>query len=234
MDNRGYTEKNRTRLRLAIRGAVQGVGFRPFVYRLATSLGLAGWVSNGTQGVLIEVEGCLPDVQRFLLRLDVERPIHAAIQSLESTYLDPAGYTHFEVRHSDAAGPKTALVLPDIATCPDCLGEIGDPANRRYHYPFTNCTNCGPRYSIVVDIPYDRPNTTMREFALCRACREEYENPANRRFHAQPNACPVCGPRLSGTTTDGAMAAAAVALRRGHIVALKGIGGFQLLVDARQ
>jgi hydrogenase maturation protein HypF len=147
----------------------------------------------------------------------------------ESARLPAQGSTTFEIHHSDTDSAKSVNVLPDLATCDDCRAELVDSTNRRFQYPFTNCTNCGPRYTIVVDIPYDRPNTTMREFVLCPACREEYENPTNRRFHAQPNACPVCGPKLDGTIAD-----VAVALHRGEIVALKGIGGFQLLVDARQ
>ncbi len=144
--------------------------------------------------------------------------------------MDPGeGSTRFEIHASEGDTGKSVNVLPDLATCADCRNELLDPANRRFHYPFTNCTNCGPRYTIVVDIPYDRPNTTMRDFVLCPACREEYENPANRRFHAQPNACPICGPKLDGTISD-----VAAALRKGEIVALKGIGGFQLLADARQ
>src|SRR5579871_5665225 len=222
------------RVRITLRGAVQGVGFRPFVYRLATEMALTGWVLNSSSGLVVEVEGAPDDLRRFEQRIESERPKASVVTTHESAWIAPQGSTSFEIQHSDTDSTKSVNVLPDLATCPDCRAELFDPANRRFHYPFTNCTNCGPRYTIVVDIPYDRPNTTMREFALCPACREEYENPANRRFHAQPNACPVCGPRLSGTTTDGAMAAAAVALRRGHIVALKGIGGFQLLVDARQ
>ena len=185
------------RLRVEIHGAVQGVGFRPFVYRLATELGLPGWVINDTQGVFIEVEGPAPAVRRFSERLPAEVPPRAIVQTITSAWLEPAGFTRFEIRHSDSSGAKTVLVLPDIATCPDCLAELLDPADRRYHYPFTNCTNCGPRFTIIEALPYDRPNTTMRRFTLCPDCQTEYENPLDRRFHAQPNACPVCGPRLS-------------------------------------
>ena len=185
------------RLSVEIHGAVQGVGFRPFVYRLATELGLAGWVINDTAGVFIEVEGDEPALAEFLRRLPVERPPRALIQSLDAAWLAPAGYAGFEIRHSDGQGSKTVLVLPDIATCPDCLREVFDPADRRHGYPFTNCTNCGPRFSIIQALPYDRPNTTMRRFALCPACQAEYDSPLDRRFHAQPNACPVCGPQLA-------------------------------------
>ncbi len=252
------------RLRVEIHGAVQGVGFRPFVYRLATGLGLTGWVINDTQGVFVEVEGPEPAVREFVARLPAEAPPRAIIQTIATAWLAPAGFARFEIRHSDHAGAKTALVLPDIATCPDCLAELFDPADRRYRYPFTNCTNCGPRFTIIEALPYDRPNTTMRRFVLCPACRREYEDPLDRRFHAQPNACGVCGPRLAlwavdesreavdaaagvgGRTVDGerrtagvvprdaeALRAAAEALRGGQIVAVKGLGGFHLMVDAR-
>ena len=248
------------RLRVEIHGAVQGVGFRPFVYRLATELGLNGWVINDSQGVFVEVEGSQPILQSFLDRLPAERPPRAIIQSLEAGWLEPAGYTTFEIRHSDNRGAKTVLVLPDIATCPDCLAEVLDPANCRYRYPFTNCTNCGPRFTIVESLPYDRPNTSMRRFRLCPACRSEYEDPRDRRFHAQPNACAVCGPALAlyeprqdgpdrpapeaspsvgagkwAVTFEGdaALLQAAAALRAGRILAVKGLGGFHLMVDAR-
>lgn len=217
------------RLRLTLRGAVQGVGFRPFVYRLATEMSLTGWVLNSSSGLVAEVEGTPEELRTFEQRIENERPKASVITTHESLWLPPQGFTKFEIHHSETDSAKSVNVLPDLATCDDCRKELFDPANRRFQYPFTNCTNCGPRYTIVVDIPYDRPNTTMREFVLCPACREEYENPANRRFHAQPNACPVCGPKLNGTIAD-----TAAALLRGEIVALKGIGGFQLLVDARQ
>ena len=229
------------RLRLVIRGAVQGVGFRPFVYRLATELGLRGWVLNSVQGVFIELEGEPPTLQRFVKRLYVEKPPRASIQSMEQSVLEPVGYTGFEIRHSEHTGEKTTLILPDLATCPDCLREIFDPTNRRYRYPFTNCTNCGPRYSIIESLPYDRPNTTMKAFNMCARCREEYETPLDRRFHAQPNACPECGPHLELWDEQGGVLAqhdtalrrAAEAIREGHIVAIKGLGGFHLVADAR-
>jgi hydrogenase maturation protein HypF len=230
-----------SRLRVMVRGIVQGVGFRPFVYRLATGLGLNGWVNNSAQGVQIDVEGDPDRLHEFLLRLEAERPPRSSIQSLESSLLDPAGYTAFEVRESDEAGAKTTLILPDIATCPDCLSEIFDPADRRYGYPFTNCTNCGPRYSIIEALPYDRAGTTMRQFKMCPECQAEYDNPLDRRFHAQPNACPNCGPQLQLWAAGGwarasgtaALEQAADALRCGEIVAVKGLGGFHLMVDAR-
>ncbi len=229
------------RLRIMLRGAVQGVGFRPFVFRLATELGLAGWVNNSPQGVLIEVEGEAEKLQSFLLRLEIEKPPRASIQSLESSYLDSLGYENFEIRPSDEMGEKTSLVLPDISTCPDCLQELFDPHNRRYRYPFTNCVHCGPRFSIIEALPYDRANTTMKKFTMCDVCKWEYHDPSDRRFHAQPTACPQCGPQLASWDQDSRVLAereeallhAASAIRAGKIVALKGIGGFQLLVDAR-
>lgn len=228
------------RLRVTLHGAVQGVGFRPFVYRLAHTLGLSGWVNNSLQGVAIEAEGSQLQLAQFLLCLTRDQPPSSSIQSLESAFLDPVGYRGFEIRCSNAAGEKTALVLPDIATCPDCLQDIFDPTNRRYLYPFTNCTHCGPRFSILEALPYDRCNTSMRHFVMCRACQSEYENPLDRRFHAQPNACPNCGPHLELWDATGqvlathhaALLQAAEAIRQGQIVAVKGLGGFHLVVDA--
>lgn len=228
------------RLRLNIRGAVQGVGFRPFIYRLATQMRLCGWVNNSSQGVTIEVEGKPEHLRSFLVRIEDERPPMSFVQSLESSYLDAAGYSTFEIRDSESNGAKTAIVLPDIATCPECLSEIFDPADRRYQYPFTNCTNCGPRYSIIKSLPYDRSNTTMNQFTMCADCSTEYNNPLDRRFHAQPNACPVCGPHLefwnaAGTAVAAghdALLAAARAIRDGKVLAIKGLGGFHLMVDA--
>ncbi|MFI5120852.1 MAG: carbamoyltransferase HypF [Thermoanaerobaculia bacterium] len=229
------------RLKMEIRGAVQGVGFRPFVYRLATSLGLSGWVLNDIQGVFLEVEGDPERLSAFRERLRGETPPRARIQELSESWLDPVGYAGFQIRSSEAKGTKTALVLPDIATCQDCLFEIFDPGNRRYRYPFANCTNCGPRFTILKDLPYDRPNTTMRGFALCPDCRAEYENPLDRRFHAQPTACPACGPQLAAWNRSGdvlargdeALAVAADVLLRGDVLACKGLGGFHLMCDAR-
>ena len=229
------------RLKLAVRGAVQGVGFRPFVYRLANELGLTGWVNNSTQGVFIEVEGTQVKLEQFRQRLTAEKPPRSSIQSCETSWLDAVGHAGFVIRASETSGDKSALVLPDSATCPDCLHEILDPANRRHAYPFTNCTNCGPRFSIIEALPYDRANTSMRAFKMCPACQAEYEDPRDRRFHAQPNACPACGPHLELWDPAGkvllshhdALLAAAEALRRGEVVAVKGLGGFHLLVDAR-
>ena len=182
------------RLRILVRGAVQGVGFRPYVYRLAAELQLPGWVNNSSQGVSIEVEGPRDIVEQFLVRLPAGIPPRSFIQSLEPLWMAPAGFATFEIRPSDPGGDKLALVMPDIATCPDCLADVRDPAGRRYRYPFTNCTHCGPRFSIIQDLPYDRANTTMRRFVMCADCQTEYDNPLDRRFHAQPNACPPLRP----------------------------------------
>ncbi len=227
-------------MRIVIRGAVQGVGFRPFAYRLAREMDLPGWVLNSPQGVFLEVEGETERLHDFLLRLERERPPRAIIQSLEYSLLPPKGFTDFVIRSSDGQGARVTLVLPDIATCGDCLRELFDPADRRYRYPFTNCTNCGPRFSIIRGLPYDRPNTTMASFPLCEACQREYDDPADRRFHAQPTACPVCGPHLELWDGQGsvlalhhdALLAAVVIIRRGGILAVKGLGGFHLLVNA--
>ncbi len=229
------------RMNIAIRGAVQGVGFRPFVYRLATEMNLPGWVLNSPQGVFIEVEGNADALKSFLLRLQREKPSPSFIQSLEFSFLDPVPFVRFEIRTSDQKGTAVALILPDIATCAECMSEVFDPTNRRYRYPFTNCTHCGPRFSIIESLPYDRPNTSMKSFEMCAECRREYENPEDRRFHAQPNACPACGPVLQLWDPSGkalssrhdALVQAAEGIREGKIIALKGLGGFQLLADAR-
>lgn len=229
------------RLRVVLHGVVQGVGFRPFVFRLADELKLTGWVQNSSQGLQVEVEGRKQDLDHFLVRVQSERPSRSLIQSQEHDFLDPAGFESFSIRTSEESGEKTTLVLPDSAVCPDCLREIFDRENRRYLYPFTNCTNCGPRFTIIESVPYDRPNTTMKGFPMCPECRKEYDDPRDRRFHAQPNACPVCGPRVELWDKDGsvreenrsAMSMAARLIRLGGIVAVKGMGGFHLVVDAR-
>lgn len=229
------------RLAIAIRGAVQGVGFRPFVFRLAGELSLAGWVRNGVRGVEIELEGPRARLEEFLARLPAEKPPPALLQEVTTAWLPAAGLAGFRIEASAAGEAKSAVVLPDLATCQACRAETADPADRRYGYPFTNCTHCGPRFSIVTALPYDRPHTTMRGFAMCPACRAEYGDPGNRRFHAQPNACPGCGPQLALVAPDGrrlgegaeALEGAARELLAGGIVALKGLGGYQLLCDAR-
>jgi hydrogenase maturation protein HypF len=229
------------RRRLLIQGAVQGVGFRPFIYCLAAEMDIRGWVSNSAQGVLIEAEAPSVQLDSFLAQIEAQKPPHSIIQHILVETIPATGEATFEIRESNTEGNRSTIILPDLGTCPDCLREIFDPANRRYHYPFTNCTHCGPRYSIIQSLPYDRPNTTMSAFVMCPQCRAEYENPRDRRFHAQPNACPNCGPQLSLWDASGreiatrqqAFRAAAEALRFGGVLALKGIGGFQLLVDAR-
>jgi len=226
---------------VSVRGAVQGVGFRPTVFRLARDLDLGGWVCNSGAGADLELEG--PDVrlEQFLKRLPDELPGFAEIRSVRTRQIQPLGEVGFVIRHSQAQSPPTVRVLPDLAPCAECLREVDDPQDRRFRYPFANCTRCGPRYSILLRLPYDRGSTTMAGFALCPDCRSEYENPSDRRFHAQPVACPRCGPRLAlwdsrGRTrarSDEALLQAAQVLRQGRILALKGLGGFQLLVDAR-
>ncbi len=228
------------RYHIVIKGAVQGVGFRPFVYHLARELQLVGWVGNDGGGVLIEVEGDRSHLEDFLTRIDPEKPAHSIIQSLEYWVLDPVGYREFEIRTSTRNGQLSALILPDIATCDACREEIFNPVNRHYRYPFTNCTHCGPRYSIIERLPYDRENTSMKKFPMCARCRDEFENPDDRRFHAQPIACPDCGPHLELRDSygelvaekDDALRIAAAMVRDGKILALKGLGGFQLIVDA--
>ncbi|MGI6456423.1 MAG: carbamoyltransferase HypF [bacterium] len=228
------------RLRLHITGTVQGVGFRPFLYRLAHELGLKGWVNNSPQGVILEAEGSQEQLECLLERLPREKPVHASFQSIQQESLPPVGYQTFDIKASELSGRKSTLVLPDLATCPQCRDELFDPHNRRYLYPFTNCTLCGPRFSIIHDLPYDRVNTTMSMFPMCPACQQEYENPLDRRFHAQPNACPLCGPHLelwdgTGTVLEmhhTALLQTVQLLRQGHIVAVKGLGGFHLMVDA--
>jgi hydrogenase maturation protein HypF len=223
-------------------GALQGVGFRPHVYRLAKSLQLCGWVLNDSRGVTIEAEGQRPSLESLLVRVVEEMPPNAYAQSIETAWLDAAGLGSFEIRESSSNDARpTAFVLPDIATCPECLSDIRDQSNRRYRYPFTNCTNCGPRYSIIESLPYDRARTTMKAFVMCAECRAEYEDPDNRRFHAQPNACSTCGPRVeirdrNGLTVaigEDALIETALTIRAEGIVAVKGMGGFHLMADAR-
>ncbi len=231
----------RERVRLSVRGAVQGVGFRPFVYREARALGLAGYVVNTPAGVLIEVEGSPVAIESLIARIEGAPPPNARVAALASEALAPLGESEFEIRRSVVAGASDATILPDLAPCAECLAEIFDPADRRFRYPFANCTNCGPRYSIIADLPYDRARTSMRAFPMCSSCAAEYRDPADRRFHAEPNACPACGPRLALWSREGeplaendaALAEAVEALRAGEIVAVKGVGGFHLMVDAR-
>lgn len=229
------------RLILHINGAVQGVGFRPFVYKIAKELDLKGYVLNDTSGVIIEAEGNDEKLNRLMLRLNKEKPPLAHIFSQEITYGEPAGFRDFKIRESKGEGIIQVSILPDIATCEQCRSELFCPDDRRYLYPFINCTNCGPRFTIIESLPYDRANTTMRAFRMCPECRSEYEEPGDRRFHAQPNACPVCGPHVSLYKSDGTLIAERVdaivmlteKIRDGDITAVKGIGGFHLICDAR-
>jgi hydrogenase maturation protein HypF len=230
-----------TRRLIRVTGTVQGVGFRPFVYRHATALELVGSVRNDSAGVLIDVEGEPARISELARLLVEEPPPLATVGSVTFEDAQPVGHRHaFRILASDGSGPAAVPVSVDTGTCAACLSEVDDPADRRYRYPFTNCTNCGPRYTIVTAVPYDRPSTTMAGFVMCDACRREYEDPADRRFHAQPNACPVCGPRLTWRAPDGstradgdaALSAAVELLRSGRVVAVKGIGGYHLAVDA--
>jgi hydrogenase maturation protein HypF len=226
---------------VTVTGVVQGVGFRPFARRLADELGLSGWVENTLRGVVIEAEGPGPALDEFLRCLKEAPPPHAEVSVVEWRAIPASGGSGFEIRPSTPEGDRLGRIPPDLATCPECVGEIFDPANRRFRYPFTNCTHCGPRFSIVESLPYDRPRTTLKGFALCPDCRREYEDPSDRRYHAQPVACPVCGPRLAlwdakgEKTAEGedALRRAEEAVRAGKILALKGLGGFQILCDAR-
>ncbi len=227
------------RRRVRVVGVVQGVGFRPFVHRLADELGLAGHVGNDTEGVFMEVEGPLSAVEGLLARLLTDAPPLAKILGVDSTPCPPSHEVGFRIVESSRDGAVHTFVSPDVAVCDDCLAELSDPTDRRARYPFINCTNCGPRFTITVRLPYDRPNTTMRDFALCDACSAEYNDPANRRFHAQPAACAECGPRIWFEGADGvvegsdaALAATQEALARGAIVAVKGLGGYHLACDA--
>lgn len=225
------------RIRGEIRGIVQGVGFRPFVYRLAHAFGLTGWVCNSSRGVNLEAEGQDSALDAFVGALTSEAPPLALISTLEWSFIPPAGDGRFVIRTS-AGGEKLVEIAPDGDVCPDCLGELFDPGDRRYRYPFICCTNCGPRYSIITATPYDRPLTTMAPFAMCPECRAEYHDPGDRRFHAQPTCCPACGPRLllvdpAGRQVDAdPLTVAVLLLREGKILAVKGAGGYHLAVDA--
>ncbi len=234
---------NLSGIRIHITGIVQGVGFRPFVYGLAARLGLKGWVRNTSAGVDIEADGTQNELEAFVRALGEEAPPLAHIDSLESTEIPAQGFTNFEIIHSEAIPAAFQPISPDVAICDDCLRELFDPSDRRYRYPFINCTNCGPRFTIIKDIPYDRPATTMAPFPMCPDCEREYKNPLDRRFHAQPVACPLCGPKVwLETLTDGepsrtaegdeAIQQARERLTRGRIVAVKGLGGFHLACDA--
>ncbi len=227
------------RQKIIIEGIVQGVGFRPFIYQLAKRFGLTGSVCNDTRGVTIEVEGQVGVLRQFVTAIRSEKPPLSVIQSLDTQEVSVQGTTDFKILQSRVDKTRCAQIAPDTFVCNDCLLELFDPADRRYRYPFINCTNCGPRYTIVTGIPYDRPLTTMAEFPLCDDCQAEYDDPASRRFHAQPNACPVCGPELQLLAADGQpiaiedpLSEAIHRLRKGQILAIKGLGGYHLAVDA--
>lgn len=228
------------RVRIKIQGTVQGVGLRPFVYRIAKEKNLKGFVKNSLEGVVIEVQGEKERIEEFIFDLKKKKPPITEYALFESEEISLKKENDFHILKSDESGEKIALILPDIATCDECLKEIFKPGDRRYNYPFTNCTNCGPRFSIIKDIPYDRKNTTMRIFKMCPDCEREYKNPLDRRFHAQPNACPFCGPHVYLVNSKGKLIAereeaiekTVNLLKEGKIIALKGIGGFQLLVNA--
>ncbi len=230
------------RERITVGGIVQGVGFRPFVYRLAHELALTGRIANTIHGVEIEVEGLPENIERFVNALKSDAPPMARVGSIRRRKIEPDGGKKFRIEKSPGGEGRTVPVAPDSAVCEDCLAEMRDSSDRRWRYPFINCTNCGPRYTIITDIPYDRPNTTMAAFRMCPACRTEYENPLDRRFHAQPNACPVCGPRAWLAAPDGAeleipegedpLQVAGRLLRQGRVLAIKGLGGFHLACDS--
>ena len=226
------------RKRIELRGVVQGVGFRPFVYRIAHDCGVSGRVLNSSGGVVIEAESSDAAVARFLSRLTTELPPLARIDALAVSDVSPLGDAEFRIEHSIDVSGRFALVPPDVATCAECERDFTSPENRRFEYPFTNCTNCGPRYTIIRDVPYDRTNTTMTDFPMCALCEAEYADPLNRRFHAEPNACPDCGPSLALSAAEDVKSAGEILnrtralLREGHILAVKGLGGFHLVCDA--
>ena len=225
---------------IRVRGVVQGVGFRPFVYRLARANTLAGWVLNGEEGVEIYLEGAEPRLQAFVQDLRTQPPPAASIADIEIHSTAPVGLSEFTIRESQRRERPTVRISPDLPVCDACLKELFDPADRRYRYPYINCTNCGPRYTVVLALPYDRPNTTMQHWPLDDYCDAEYRNPGNRRFHAQPVACPTCGPAYYLQRDDemvhgseASIRKAAQLLNDGRILALKGLGGYHLACDAR-
>jgi len=241
-----------TRAKIIVKGIVQGVGFRPFIHRLANEFGLKGWVKNTTSGVVMEVEGDKRNVRAFNGQITLRKPSPAEIKEKKIVYRVPRGYRSFAIRESSSHQEKEVLISPDIAICDECLKELQDKSDRRYHYPFINCTNCGPRFTIIKDLPYDRPLTTMRKFHMCSTCQNEYEDIARRRYHAEPNGCPQCGPEIElvrsrkyvggATHSTGysrfplqgfrALETTKGLLKQGKIVAIKGLGGFHLACDA--
>src|ERR1700741_198042 len=242
-DNPNMAEASRTavvRKAIELTVIVQGFGFRPFVYRLANECNLVGFIANTSAGVSIEVQGDAEGVERFLERLPKEIPPLAKPTSFVPRVAQPQSDLAFRIIASRLDAPPRALISPDVAVCADCLREMMNPRDRRFRYPFINCTNCGPRFTIIRDIPYDRARTSMAKFKMCAACRAEYENPVSRRFHAQPNACWDCGPQMGLLAADGARMDAAEPIReaarllqQGSVVAIKGLGGFHLACDAQ-
>ncbi|MDF2565656.1 MAG: Acylphosphatase, partial [Massilibacillus sp.] len=225
---------------IRVAGIVQGVGFRPFVYRLAHKYQLNGWVLNDEKGVWIEVEGSADQFTQFITAVKAEAPAMAMIADLQVISLPVQGDDAFVIKPSPVATKRFAFISPDIATCPDCQSELQNPVNRRFGYAFTNCTNCGPRYSIIKDVPYDRPQTTMQPFAMCADCQAEYDVPTDRRFHAQPNACAICGPSYRLLNSKGQelldadpLKTAHQLIKNGAVFAVKGIGGYHLVCDAK-
>ncbi len=233
-----HKDKKKICCRVNIKGIVQGVGFRPFVYNLARKYGLKGWVLNSSRGVTLEIEGTPRSIEDCLRELSSRPPRLAKINEIVKKEYPAKGYTDFKIRKSICEGQKDTLISPDMAVCRDCLDEIFNPSDRHFHYPFTNCTNCGPRFTIIRDVPYDRKQTSMDKFFMCAECRREYNDPGNRRFHAQPNACPACGPRVSLVDREGKEISRqwASSYRRlileDKIIAVKGLGGFHLTCDA--
>jgi len=237
-----------TRAKITVKGVVQGVGFRPFVHRLAEEFGLRGWVKNTTTGVIMEVEGDKRNVRKFYDEITLRKPPPAQIKKKKIVYQAPRGSQSFTIKESTSHQRKEVLISPDIAFCQECLEELKDSSDRRNQYPFINCTNCGPRFTIIKNLPYDRPLTTMKKFRMCPVCQNEYEDISWRRYHAEPNACPQCGPeieliksRKAGRKSMGseyrlkgleALEATIELLKKGKIVAIKGLGGFHLACDA--
>ena len=226
--------------KIVVKGIVQGVGFRPFIYKNATKNNLKGFVNNTSKGVFIEVEGYEEDITSFIEEIKHKPPVLSKVKDIKIIDKEIEGYTNFKINVSKQEEEAITLLSPDIATCDDCLKDISDVNNRRYRYPFTNCTNCGPRFSITKKVPYDRENTTMDVFQMCSECREEYNDPLNRRFHAQPNGCSKCGPRVYICNKEGneiisndPIKDIAKEIKNGKIVAIKGIGGFNLACDAK-
>ncbi|MFI6043755.1 carbamoyltransferase HypF [Nocardia sp. NPDC051321] len=223
---------HRSRRRVVVRGVVQGVGFRPFVYTTAAELALSGRVSNDSSGVIVEIEGAPAALDEFVRRVGASPPPLAVVESIEQADIPPRGGTGFHIADTTRDGAGRTLASPDVALCADCARELADPANRRHRHPFINCTNCGPRFTIIATLPYDRPQTSMADFPMCAECAREYADPTDRRFHAQPIACPHCGPTLAYTGPGDPLTAARNLLRDGGILAVKGIGGYHLACDA--